>query len=133
MKPACGWHRVAPSMDDPPRNSTPTNSPPQLARTRLPPLPAGELMFGLSHPQVLKAVRKLPGAQRCEGYLEWPEGQQPVAVPLVGEGRRRSLAYCLSEQRAGATLSLVGLIQCFAACRPCSNRTAGPTVASTLL
>lgn len=40
-------------------------------------------MFGLSNPKVQRAIRELPGAQRCDRYCGWPEGQQPAPVPLV--------------------------------------------------
>lgn len=46
------------------------------------------MMFGLSNPKVQRAIRALPGAQRCERYCGWPEGQQPVPIPLVGAAGR---------------------------------------------
>ena len=52
-------------------------------------------MFGLAAPRVARLIQALPGAERCERYSNWPEGEAPEAPPLVSwrEGKNGA---CLS-------------------------------------
>ena len=40
-------------------------------------------MFGLAAPRVARLIQALPGAERCERYSNWPEGEAPEAPLLV--------------------------------------------------
>ncbi|KAL4440395.1 hypothetical protein ABPG75_003396 [Micractinium tetrahymenae] len=53
---------------------------------------SGDVMFGLASAKVQRAIRTLPGAERCERYLGWPEGEEPAEVPLSDEEKRERLA-----------------------------------------
>eukprot|EP00887_Chlorella_sp_A99_P002328 scaffold10.g2328.t1 len=64
---------------------------------------SGAKMFGVSAPAVQHAIQGLPGAERCDRYCGWPEGQQlPEAPELTKSEWRRRLWYEAATYAAAA-------------------------------
>lgn len=66
----------------------------------------GARAFGVAHPAVAALLRGLPGAERCERFCGWPDGQErPPPPPCVSPAAHACPCTLLSQSTHRLTIS----------------------------
>ena len=86
-----------------------------------PPSASCHQLFGYNHPAVAKRIQELPGAERCERYSDWPEGEAPVCPPLDPEELKRREACRVAKQTLPEGIAPVDLKLPVSNCHVCGK------------